>query len=73
MLDVIEDYCNYREWNYSRLDGGTTFDERAEILDEFIRPGTKQQVFLISTRAGGLGLNLYTANHVIIYDSDWNP
>lgn len=72
-LDIIEDYCNLRGWNYARLDGGTSFEERSEVLNEFVRPGTSLQIFLISTRAGGLGLNLFTANHVIIYDSDWNP
>lgn len=62
-----------RGWKFSRLDGQTSFEERQEELEEFVRPGTEKQIFLISTRAGGLGLNLFTANHVIIYDSDWNP
>jgi len=72
-LDIIEDYCQMREWDFCRLDGSTDLEERSEVLAEFVRPGTDLQIFLISTRAGGLGLNLYTANHVILFDSDWNP
>lgn len=58
---------------YHRLDGATELEQRQLSIDEFTRPGTDSQVFLISTRAGGLGINLMSANHVILYDSDWNP
>ena len=62
-----------REIEFCRLDGTTSLEDREEQLTDFVDAQSKQQVFLISTRAGGLGINLYTANHVIIYDSDWNP
>jgi len=58
---------------YCRLDGSTSLDDREEQIQEFTKEGSELQVFLISTKAGGLGINLMSANHVIIYDSDWNP
>ena len=73
MLDILEDYCYMREFDYCRLDGNTCLDERERQIEEFTAPGSPKRIFLISTRAGGLGLNLMTANTVILYDSDWNP
>lgn len=73
MLDILEDFCNFRELKYCRLDGNTSLDDREEQIEEFTRPGSDKNVFLISTRAGGLGLNLMSANIVVLYDSDWNP
>lgn len=73
MLDILEDYCYMRGYKYCRLDGNTTLDERERYISEFTKEGSDKFVFLISTRAGGLGLNLMTANIVILYDSDWNP
>lgn len=58
---------------YLRLDGGTKSDDRENMLKTFNQPGSEIFVFLLSTRAGGLGLNLQSADTVIIYDSDWNP
>jgi SWI/SNF-related matrix-associated actin-dependent regulator of chromatin subfamily A member 5 len=62
-----------RGYKYHRLDGSTELEEREQQIEEFTEPGSESNVFLISTRAGGLGINLMSANHVIIYDSDWNP
>ena len=73
MLDILEDFMYIRGYDYCRLDGNTGLEERESQIDEFVAPGSKKQVFLISTRAGGLGLNLMTASTVILYDSDWNP
>lgn len=73
MLSILEDYCYLRDIDYCRLDGATSLDDREAAISEFTAPNSKKQVFLISTRAGGLGLNLYTANHVVLHDSDWNP
>jgi SWI/SNF-related matrix-associated actin-dependent regulator of chromatin subfamily A member 5 len=73
MLDILEDFCNFRELKYSRLDGNTSLDDRETQIADFVAPGSEINVFLISTRAGGLGLNLMTANIVVLYDSDWNP
>jgi SWI/SNF-related matrix-associated actin-dependent regulator of chromatin subfamily A member 5 len=55
------------------LDGSTDLDEREEQIEEFTKKNSNKHVFLISTRAGGLGINLMTANIVVLYDSDWNP
>ncbi|PFH60670.1 hypothetical protein XA68_10582 [Ophiocordyceps unilateralis] len=73
IMDIMEDYLRYRKFEYLRLDGTTKSDERSDLLREFNAPNSKYFMFLLSTRAGGLGLNLQTADTVIIYDSDWNP
>ncbi len=73
MLDIIEEYLCIKDYDYCRLDGSTFIDERERQLEEFTQPGSKKFVFLLSTRAGGLGINLHSADTVIIFDSDWNP
>lgn len=73
MLDILEDYLEYRGYKYCRIDGNTTGMERDGQMASFNNPNSDQFIFLLSTRAGGLGINLQAANHVILYDSDWNP
>ena len=73
IMDIMEDYLRYRGIMYLRLDGTTKSDDRSDLLREFNAPDSPYFMFLLSTRAGGLGLNLQTADTVIIYDSDWNP
>ncbi len=73
IMDIMEDFLRYRGYQYLRLDGTTKADERSDLLRDFNRPDSPYFMFLLSTRAGGLGLNLQTADTVIIYDSDWNP
>merc|ERR1711994_525443 len=73
MLDLLEDFLDGVNLRYERIDGGITGTVRQEAIDRFNRPSAEQFVFLLSTRAGGLGINLATADTVIIYDSDWNP
>ncbi|XP_062867262.1 chromodomain-helicase-DNA-binding protein 4a isoform X2 [Trichomycterus rosablanca] len=73
MLDLLEDFLENEGYKYERIDGGITGSMRQEAIDRFNAPGALQFVFLLSTRAGGLGINLATADTVIIYDSDWNP
>ncbi|KAL0119730.1 hypothetical protein PUN28_007876 [Cardiocondyla obscurior] len=72
ILDVIEDYLTLRNYNYVRLDGLTKIEARKTKIDQF-NNDPDMFMFLISTRAGGVGLNLASADTVIIYDSDWNP
>ena len=60
-------------YHYLRLDGTTKSDERGDLLELFNAPDSQYFLFLLSTRAGGLGLNLQAADTVIIFDSDWNP
>ncbi|EIJ93310.1 transcription activator [Nematocida parisii ERTm1] len=73
MLDILEDYCNYRQHEYCRIDGSTSTEDRCEAIEEFNKPNSEIFIFLLSTRAGGLGINLATADVVIVYDNDWNP
>ncbi|OLY79233.1 ISWI chromatin-remodeling complex ATPase ISW2 [Smittium mucronatum] len=73
LLDILEDYCNMRGFEYCRIDGQTSHEDRVEFIDDYNRPGSSKFIFLLTTRAGGLGINLTTADTVIIYDSDWNP
>ncbi|KAI0218027.1 SWI/SNF-related matrix-associated actin-dependent regulator of chromatin subfamily A containing DEAD/H box 1 [Lamellibrachia satsuma] len=72
MLDIIEAYMKSRKYEYVRLDGATAVVERQELIDRF-NTNDKIFVFLLSTRAGGLGINLTTANVVILHDIDYNP
>ncbi|XP_045070793.1 chromodomain-helicase-DNA-binding protein 3-like isoform X3 [Coregonus clupeaformis] len=73
MLDLLEDFLDFEGYKYERIDGGITGALRQEAIDRFNAPGAPQFCFLLSTRAGGLGINLATADTVIIFDSDWNP
>ncbi|KAA1132395.1 hypothetical protein PGTUg99_008441 [Puccinia graminis f. sp. tritici] len=73
VMDIFQDYCAYRGIKNLRLDGMTKPEERAELLKTFNHPECGINLFILSTRAGGLGLNLQTADTVIIFDSDWNP
>lgn len=73
MLDIFEDYCAWRGYEYCRIDGQTAHSDRTTAIDEFNRPGSEKFIFLLTTRAGGLGINLATADIVILFDSDWNP
>lgn len=73
MLDILEDYCVIRGYQTCRIDGDTTLEDRELYISEFTKPNSPIFIFLLSTRAGGLGLNLMSADTVILYDSDWNP
>lgn len=72
MLDLLEDWAVYRNYTYARIDGSTAQADRQALLDEFT-VGSKIQLFLLSTRSGGQGVNLTAADTVILFDSDWNP
>ncbi|KAG1738616.1 SNF2 family N-terminal domain-containing protein [Suillus paluster] len=73
VMDIMEDFLKMSGWKYLRLDGGTKTEERALHVQQFNAKDSEIKVFILSTRAGGLGLNLQTADTVIIFDSDWNP
>ncbi|XP_031616809.1 chromatin-remodeling complex ATPase chain Iswi-like [Contarinia nasturtii] len=73
MLDILEDYCYWRQFQYCRLDGKTAHEDRDRYISEYNAENSEKFIFMLSTRAGGLGINLATADVVIIYDSDWNP
>ncbi|XP_045799661.1 CHD3-type chromatin-remodeling factor PICKLE-like [Trifolium pratense] len=73
MLDRLEDYCVYKHWQYERIDGKVGGAERQVRIDRFNAKDSSKFCFLLSTRAAGVGINLATADTVILYDSDWNP
>ena len=73
LLNILDDYCRYRGFKYVRIDGQTSSEDRDTRIEDFQSPTSDKWIFLISTRAGGLGINLHAANIVILYDSDWNP
>ena len=73
MLDLLSQYMQLRGYQYQRLDGNIAAGPRRMAIDHFNAPDSKDSCFLLSTRAGGLGINLMTADTVILFDSDWNP
>ena len=73
VLDILEDYAMWRNFQYCRLDGQTPHEDRNVYIRDFNAPDSDKFMFLLSTRAGGLGINLATADIVIMYDNDWNP
>ncbi|ORY08127.1 hypothetical protein K493DRAFT_250596 [Basidiobolus meristosporus CBS 931.73] len=73
LLDIMSDYLSLRGYPYQRLDGSVGSEARKKSIEHFNAPGSPDFVFILSTRAGGLGINLETADTVIIFDSDWNP
>ena len=73
MLDVLGDYLEWRGYKFCRLDGSTSGEDRDLQMNDFNAPDSDKQVFILSTRAGGLGINLQAASVVVLFDSDWNP
>merc|ERR1712096_580306 len=73
LMTILEDYLAWRGYKYLRLDGSTKCEDRGEMLAQFNCKDSEYFIFMLSTRAGGLGLNLQTADTVVIFDSDWNP
>ena len=73
LLNILERYFIYKGLKFLRLDGTTKAEERARQIDLFSKDDEDYMIFILSTRAGGLGLNLQSADTVIIFDSDWNP
>ncbi|CRK42838.1 hypothetical protein BN1723_005447, partial [Verticillium longisporum] len=71
-LDILHDYCTFRKLKICRIDGSVSQAERQEHIDAF-NSDPDFKVFLLSTRAGGQGINLTAADTVILFDSDWNP
>ena len=72
MLDILEDFLTWKKMSFFRMDGSTSIQDRRYMVDEYQRNDTTF-CFLLSTRAGGLGINLIAADTVIFYDNDWNP
>ncbi|KAK5838747.1 hypothetical protein PVK06_007484 [Gossypium arboreum] len=72
LLDILEDYLMFRGYQYCRIDGNTGGEDPDASIEAFNKPGSEKFVFLLSTRAGGVGINLATADVVILYDSDYN-
>uniref|UniRef100_A0A803XQA8 Chromodomain helicase DNA binding protein 2 n=1 Tax=Meleagris gallopavo TaxID=9103 RepID=A0A803XQA8_MELGA len=73
MLDILAEYLTIKHYPFQRLDGSIKGEIRKQALDHFNADGSEDFCFLLSTRAGGLGINLASADTVVIFDSDWNP
>uniref|UniRef100_A0A7N8Y0V2 Chromodomain helicase DNA binding protein 2 n=1 Tax=Mastacembelus armatus TaxID=205130 RepID=A0A7N8Y0V2_9TELE len=73
MLDILAEYLTMKRYPFQRLDGSIKGEIRKQALDHFNAEGSEDFCFLLSTRAGGLGINLASADTVVIFDSDWNP
>ena len=73
VLDILGDYLDWRGYKHHRLDGQTNRVMREVLINQFNKPGSDSFIFCLSTRAGGEGVNLFTADTVILFDSDWNP
>ncbi|CAM9433706.1 unnamed protein product, partial [Phaeothamnion confervicola] len=72
-LDLIGNLCRENGWPYVRLDGSTGVSKRQKLVDMFNDPLSKSFVFLLSSKAGGCGLNLIGGNRLVLFDPDWNP
>jgi ATP-dependent helicase STH1/SNF2 len=73
MMDILSEYLDLVEYSYLRLDGSTKSQDRKERIQLFNSPRDSTFIFLLSTRAGGVGINLQAADTVILFDSDFNP
>ncbi|XP_024638089.1 chromatin structure-remodeling complex protein SYD isoform X1 [Medicago truncatula] len=73
LLDVMEEYLTSKQYRYLRLDGHTSGGDRGALIDLFNKPDSPYFIFLLSIRAGGVGVNLQAADTVILFDTDWNP
>ncbi|KAK0551042.1 DNA-dependent ATPase protein rad54 [Tilletia horrida] len=72
-LDVFERMCRINRWGHFRLDGTMTINKRQKLVDKFNDPEGGEFIFLLSSKAGGCGLNLIGANRLVLFDPDWNP
>jgi DNA helicase INO80 len=72
MMDILEDFLIWQKYTYFRMDGSTQLQDRRFMVEEF-QTNPNVFIFILSTRAGGLGINLIAADTVIFYDNDWNP
>lgn len=72
-LDLFEKLCKFRSYLYVRLDGTMTIKKRGKIVESFNNPENKDFIFMLSSKAGGCGLNLIGANRLVMFDPDWNP
>src|SRR6195952_4152895 len=72
-LDIFEKLCRSRAYGCLRLDGTMNVNKRQKLVDKFNDPNGEEFVFLLSSKAGGCGLNLIGANRLILFDPDWNP
>ncbi|XP_024941965.1 DNA repair and recombination protein RAD54-like isoform X2 [Cephus cinctus] len=72
-LDLFEKLCRKRGYRYVRLDGTMTIKKRAKVVDNFNDPNSGDFIFMLSSKAGGCGLNLIGANRLVMFDPDWNP
>lgn len=72
-LDLLEDLCVGMGYTFCRLDGHTPTGQRQQLVDSFNSPYSQNFLFLLSSKAGGVGLNLVGASHLVLYDIDWNP
>lgn len=73
MLQLLEELLKWKGVKYEKIDGQIKAKERQNAIDRYNNKEKKREVFLLSTKAGGIGINLTSANIVIIFDSDWNP
>ncbi|XP_011700841.1 PREDICTED: DNA repair and recombination protein RAD54-like [Wasmannia auropunctata] len=72
-LDLFEKLCHKRSYNYVRLDGTMTIKKRAKVVENFNSDSSNDFIFMLSSKAGGCGLNLIGANRLVMFDPDWNP
>ena len=73
VLDILEAYLKIRDYHFLRLDGSTRIEDRLDLIDDFNSSETETFVFLLTTKAGGVGINLTAATTAIIHDIDFNP